>query len=283
MSMSSRSKKRSLTDKIDSNKSENIEKLVKKRKHLTVKSTTTDEEEKSNSFWNPPNWKQTIENIRKMRKDVVAPVDEMGCDQVADLSKSPEVIRYQILISLMLSSQTKDEINYAAMHRLKEHGLTVNNILETTDEQLGKLIYPVGFWKKKVGYIKQTTRILKDTYNGDIPNTIKNLCQLPGVGPKMAHLCMSCAWNEVTGIGVDTHVHRISNRLGWVKKTTKTPEDTRKALESWLPKELWREVNHMLVGFGQTICRPIGPHCNLCLNKTTCPSVNSSPMKTKTN
>lgn len=82
--------------------------------------------------------------------------------------------------------------------------------------------------------------------------------------------------------GVDTHVHRISNRLGWVKKTTKTPENTRIELESWLPKDLWREVNHMLVGFGQTICRPIGPHCASCLNKTTCPSaVLSSPSKKK--
>lgn len=83
--------------------------------------------------------------------------------------------------------------------------------------------------------------------------------------------------------GVDTHVHRISNRLGWVKKKTKTPEDTRKALEAWLPKELWYEINHMLVGFGQTICRPVGPHCNSCLNKATCPSVvlKSSPIKKK--
>lgn len=83
--------KRSLTDKIDSNKLENIEKVVKKRKHLTVKSTTTNKEKSSSSDWNPPNWKQTIENIRIMRKDVIAPVDEMGCDQAADLNESPEV------------------------------------------------------------------------------------------------------------------------------------------------------------------------------------------------
>jgi len=89
--------------------------------------------------------------------------------------------------------------------------------------------------------------------------------------------------HPLTFTGVDTHVHRISNRLGWVKKITKTPEETRKALESWLPKELWREVNHMLVGFGQTICRPVNPHCVSCLNKTTCPSavLKNSPMKNK--
>ncbi|XP_022173633.1 endonuclease III-like protein 1 [Myzus persicae] len=263
--------KRSLTDRISSNRVENNAQVIKKRKHLTVKSDTN--EITSNSDWKPPNWEETLDNIRKMRKDIVAPVDNMGCDQAADLNEPPEVIRYHVLISLMLSSQTKDEVNFAAMQRLKQHGLTVDNILEIPDDNLGKLIYPVGFWKRKVQYIKRTTRILKDTYNGDIPNTIKDLCQLPGVGPKMAHLCMSCAWNEVTGIGVDTHVHRISNRLGWVKKTTKTPEKTRIALESWLPKDLWREVNHMLVGFGQTICRPLSPHCDSCLNKKTCPAV----------
>jgi len=270
-------KKHSLTDKIDSNKVEDTERVVKKRRHLSIKS----DDDTSDSGWKPPDWEKTLRYIREMRKYVIAPVDDMGCDRAADMNESPEVIRYHILVSLMLSSQTKDEVNYAAMQRLKQHGLTVNNILETSDERLGKLIYPVGFWKRKVEYVKRTTRILKDKYNGDIPNTIKDLCELPGVGPKMAHLCMSCAWNEVTGIGVDTHVHRISNRLGWVKKTTKTPEETRKALECWLPKELWREVNHMLVGFGQTICRPVGPHCVSCLNRTTCPFAvsNSSPIK----
>lgn len=91
MAMSLKNKKRSLTNKIDSNKSENVEKAFKKRKHLTIKSTTSEEEETSNFVWNPPNWKETIENIRKMRQDVVAPVDEMGCDQAADLNESPEV------------------------------------------------------------------------------------------------------------------------------------------------------------------------------------------------
>jgi len=76
-------------------------------------------------------------------------------------------------------------------------------------------------------------------------------------------------------------VHRISNRLGWVQKATKTPENTRIALESWLPKDLWREVNHMLVGFGQTICRPVGPNCDSCLNKKTCPSAASNNTKIK--
>lgn len=113
--------------------------------------------------------------------------------------------------------------------------------------------------------------ILLEKYGGDIPKTVKELCDLPGVGPKMAHICMRVAWGEVSGIGVDTHVHRICNRLGWMKKPTKTPEETRNALEDWLPKPLWSEVNHLLVGFGQETCLPRFPKCSECLNKNICP------------
>lgn len=116
-------------------------------------------------------------------------------------------------------------------------------------------------------------------YDNDIPKTVDELCKLPGVGPKMAHICMNVAWGELSGIGVDTHVHRISNRLGWVKKTTKKPEDTRIQLESWLPKEYWSEVNHLLVGFGQEICLPRFPKCDQCLNFNICPFSKSNKDK----
>lgn len=87
----------------------------------------------------------------------------------------------------------------------------------------------------------------------------------------MAHICMSTAWREITGIGVDVHVHRISNRIGWLPKPTKEPEQTRVGLEAWLPQNLWAEVNHLLVGFGQTVCLPIKPKCHTCLNRELCP------------
>lgn len=222
-----------------------------------------------NSKTMPPNWKAVLENLREMRKGFDAPVDSMGCDKCYDTNAKAEVIRYQSLLSLMLSSQTKDQVTHAAMLRLREHGCTIDQILATSDEELGKLIIPVGFWKSKVKYIKNTSEILKKQYNYDIPKTVVDLCKLPGVGPKMAHLCMKTAWGEVTGIGVDTHVHRISNRLGWVN--TKKPEETRKVLESWLPYELWSEVNHLLVGFGQQICQPTKPQCATCLNHNLCP------------
>ncbi|KAI1886626.1 hypothetical protein AGOR_G00197740 [Albula goreensis] len=207
-----------------------------------------------------------------MRKARDAPVDHMGAEKCFDTQASPKVGRYQILISLMLSSQTKDQITAAAMEKLRKHGLTVEGILNTDDDELGKLIYPVGFWKTKVKYIKQTTAILQRDFGGDIPDTVAGLVSLPGVGPKMAHLAMTIAWKQVSGIGVDTHVHRISNRLGWMRAETKTPEDTRRALEKWLPRELWSEINWLLVGFGQQVCLPVGPQCSLCLAQHCCPS-----------
>ena len=208
-----------------------------------------------------------------MRQNQTAPVDQMGCDKCADDAATVEIFRYQTLLSLMLSSQTKDQVTHAAMQRLKEKNCTPQGIVAMSENELGKLIYPVGFWKRKAQYIKQTSQILIDQYNSDIPDSVEKLCKLPGVGPKMAHICMQVAWNVTSGIGVDTHVHRISNRLKWVPKLTKTPEETRLSLESWLPKELWSEVNHLLVGFGQEICQPQRPKCSECLNNKICPYV----------
>nr|XP_031303455.1 endonuclease III-like protein 1 isoform X5 [Camelus dromedarius] len=126
--------------------------------------------------------------------------------------------------------------------------------------------------KNKVKYIKQTSAILQQRYGGDIPASVAELVALPGVGPKMAHLAMAVAWGTVSGIAVDTHVHRIANRLKWTKKATKSPEATRTALEEWLPRELWSEINGLLVGFGQQTCLPVHPRCQACLNRALCPA-----------
>jgi len=220
----------------------------------------------------PTEWEKCYENIQTMRKERTAPVDSMGCERAHDQGATPQIQRFQCLVSLMLSSQTKDEVNYAAMMRLREHGLTVENILNTDEEKLGQLIYPVGFWRNKAKYLLRTCTVLKEKYNSDIPDTVAGLCKLPGVGPKMAHLTMNIAWGNQSGIGVDTHVHRIVSRLGWTKQEEcKTPEQTRQCLEAWLPKDKWTEINWLLVGFGQEICLPVGPKCGDCLNKELCP------------
>lgn len=222
--------------------------------------------------WEPQHWRQQLANIRSMRSGKDAPVDQLGVEHCHDLNVPPEVRRYQVLLSLMLSSQTKDQVTAAAMQRLRARGLTVARIQQTDEHTLGALIYPVGFWRSKAKYIKQTTCILQQRYNGDIPASVAELVALPGVGPKMAHLAMAVAWGTVSGIAVDTHVHRIANRLGWTKKPTKSPEATQTALEEWLPRELWGELNGLLVGFGQQMCLPVRPRCQACLNQALCPS-----------
>jgi endonuclease-3 len=137
---------------------------------------------------------------------------------------------------------------------------------------LNGFINKVGFHNLKTKYIKQAAEILRDKWNSDIPDTIEGLTSLPGVGPKMAYLCMSAAWGRDEGIGVDVHVHRITNLWGW-HKTTK-PEETRAALESWLPRDKWHDINNLLVGHGQTICLPVGRRCGDCMlaDKGLCPS-----------
>lgn len=220
------------------------------------------------------NFKQTWSLIKTMRQQNVAPVDQMGCDSLADRNASPKVKRFHTLVALMLSSQTKDTATALAMTRLKKHGLTVENILKTPHSVLDNLIRNVGFHARKAEYLQKACEMLQDEYNGDIPDTLEGLLRLPGVGPKMAHLCLQCAWKKTEGIGVDVHVHRISNRLGWTKTDTsaKGPEATRAELEDWLPKEYWRPINKLLVGFGQTICTPLRPKCGGCLANQLCPT-----------
>ncbi|RKF65576.1 Endonuclease III-like protein [Golovinomyces cichoracearum] len=239
----------------------------------------------------PKNWAETYSVMKEMRTNGVsqnAAVDSMGCERIADANASPRERRFHTLISLMLSSQTKDTINAATMNRLynelppyqqgEKHGLTVENVLAVDANLLNQLIWAVGFHNNKTKYIKATAEILRDQWNSDIPDTFQGLVSLPGVGPKMAYLCLSSAWGRTEGIGVDVHVHRITNLWGWHK--TKTPEESRVALQAWLPKELWHEINWLLVGLGQTTCLPVGRKCGQCdlAKKGLCISANVKPL-----
>ncbi|KAI5369229.1 putative endonuclease III-like protein [Septoria linicola] len=233
----------------------------------------------------PPNWEQMYSITAEMRKHVLAPVDTMGCESLAEEHRSPLDRRLQTLVALMLSSQTKDTVTAVAMKQLQEGlpgGFNLEALLQVAPTDLNSLINKVGFHNNKTKFIKQVAVILKEKFNGDIPDTIEGLVSLPGVGPKMAYLTMSAAWGRDEGIGVDVHVHRITNLWGWHK--TANPEQTRAELESWLPKDKWHDINHLLVGFGQTICLPVGRRCDDCeLSKQKlCPSaVAGSPKKKK--
>ncbi|TKY89135.1 hypothetical protein EX895_001666 [Sporisorium graminicola] len=225
----------------------------------------------------PDNWELVYTLLSKQRRKIVAPVDTMGCeengrqDRRADSWRATETPleaakreRLATLVSLMLSSQTKDPVTAEAVYNLQRtlpNGLCLQSLLEASDETISTCIAKVGFWRRKTGYLKSAARIIQSDFGGDVPRTVDELCSLPGVGPKMAFLALSSMGIQL-GIGVDTHVHRLTNRLGW--HSTKTPEETRLNLQSWLPAELHGKINRLLVGFGQVICVPVGPRCDLC-------------------
>jgi endonuclease-3 len=216
----------------------------------------------------PPRWRDQLKAITSCRRERTAPVDIIGCGSLADpilKDSNPPAYRFQALVAGLLSSQTKDEVTAAAMERLQEHGCcSIRGLLRIEQGMLERILHPVSFYKRKAGYLKKCASALQET--GDIPPTAKAMQKLPGVGPKVSFLVAAVAWGNAEGICVDTHVHRISNRLHWVD--TKQPEQTRVALQKFLPHEYWWPLNQLLVGFGQQMCsavRPLCVHCPLAL------------------
>lgn len=176
-----------------------------------------------------------------------------------------------MLISCILSLRTQDSTTAKASHRLFAFADTPEAMLKLSAKKIEKLIYPVGFYKTKAKAIRHICRTLLEVYDGKVPDEIDELLKLTGVGRKTANLVVTLGYNK-PGICVDTHVHRISNRWGYVK--TKTPEQTEIALRAKLPKPYWIEYNDLLVSFGQHLCRPISPLCSQCPVKRFCSQIN---------
>ncbi len=168
---------------------------------------------------------------------------------------------FRILIATVLSLRTKDETTAQAAARLFARASTPREMLRLSAEEIEDSIYPVGFYRTKARNILEICRILVEKFDGRVPDEIETLLTLPGVGRKTANLVVTHGYGK-PGICVDTHVHRISNRLGYVK--TKTPRETEFALREKLPKEYWIRYNDLLVSFGQHLCKPVSPHCSVC-------------------
>jgi endonuclease III len=217
----------------------------KSRKKLVLDETPP------NHVPSPKDWEAIYSLVEELRSDRSAPVDTNGSEALPQRHLGEKVFRFQVLIALMLSSQTKDAVVGDTIRALQNHGLTVENILATSAETLNNLINKVGFHNNKTKYIQQVVKILNDEYDGDIPSTAQDIMKLPGVGPKMAFIVENVALGKLSGIGVDTHMHRMFNELQWVK--SKSPEQTRVQLEAWLPREKWLTVNILWVGFGQEV------------------------------
>jgi len=175
----------------------------------------------------------------------------------ANYKKNP----FHVLISCILSLRTKDETTRKASINLFKKADNPFEIVKLSVEEIEKLIYPVGFYKTKAKNIVEICCDIIKKYNGEVPDKIDELLELKGVGRKTANLVVTLGFGN-KGICVDTHVHRISNRLGYVK--TKKPEETEFALREKLPQEYWLEINDLFVSYGQNICKPVSPFCSKC-------------------
>ena len=176
---------------------------------------------------------------------------------IVSMTKSP----FMVLISCLLSLRTKDKVTAEASNRLFKLANNPEKMLGLSIKSIEKAIYPVGFYKTKAKRIKEICKALLDDYGGVVPDEIDELLKLNGVGRKTANLTVTLGYGKL-GICVDTHVHRISNRLGLVK--TKTPEQTEFALRKKLPKKHWLIYNDLLVTYGQNLCVPVSPWCSKC-------------------
>lgn len=193
-------------------------------------------------------------------------IEKIGGDQRAD--------PFHVLIATMLSAQTKDAVTFDASTRLFARAATPHTMLRLKVSDIERLIYPVSFYRNKARHVKETCRQLIAKFDGRVPTTMDKLLTLPGVGRKTANLVLIVALRSTANICVDTHVHRISNRLGWV--STKTPEQTESALYDVVPRRWWALINLYLVTWGQNVCRPVYPVCGRCAIATLCQRIGVS-------
>jgi len=177
---------------------------------------------------------------------------------------------FEVLISTIISARTKDDVTYSASKKLFKIANTPEKIIKLGEKEISKLIYPAGFYKTKAKHIVETCKILVEKFDGNVPRKIEQLLTLSGVGRKTANLVLAVGFNE-DGLCVDTHVHRISNRLGIIK--TRNPYESEMELRKILPKKYWEIYNRYLVILGQKICKARKPRCLICPISENCKKI----------
>ena len=198
-----------------------------------------------------------IGRVLQLIRHAISAWEPPALNKIAEESHDP----FRVLISCILSQQTKDHVTEVASARLYRLADRPETILALSERRIARAIYPVSFYRTKARTIREVCRTLLTRFAGRVPDSLEELLSLKGVGRKTANLVVTVGYRK-SGICVDTHVHRISNRWGYV--TTKTPEQTEMALRQKLPKRHWIYYNDLLVPFGQHLCRPISPFCSRC-------------------
>ena len=195
-------------------------------------------------------------------------LDEPAVEKIADEQEDDP---FQVLIATILSAQTRDPVTAEASARLFKAARTPEAMARLRTGTIERLIYPVSFYRNKAVHVREACRQILSQFGGRVPSTMEDLLTLPGVGRKTANLVLILAHRSDRNICVDTHVHRISNRLGWV--ATRTPEETERALYAVAPRKWWPLVNLYLVTWGQNVCRPVYPLCGVCAIRDLCPRI----------
>lgn len=205
--------------------------------------------------------------MRRLAKAIDG-LDEPAVEKIAkDQREDP----FQVLIATMLSAQTRDPVTHAASTRLFRAARTPATMARLPIATIQRLIYPVSFYRNKAKHVHRACEDLVRRFGGRVPGTMEDLLTLPGVGRKTANLVLILAHRSVENICVDTHVHRIANRLGWVR--TRTPEQTEQALYRSTRRKWWPIINLYLVTWGQNVCRPVYPLCPQCVLADVCPKI----------
>jgi endonuclease-3 len=209
--------------------------------------------------------------VERVMGTLAREIDGLELPAIEKLSAEYKEDPFQILIGTILSARTQDATTHAASTRLFRAARTPKTMATLTARRIEKLIYPVSFYRNKARFVRATCQALVDRFGGKVPDTLEELISLPGVGRKTANLVLIVGFRSINNICVDTHVHRISNRMGWVQ--TRDPNETELALYRATEQRWWPYINLYLVTWGQNVCRPLYPRCGQCALAASCPKV----------
>jgi endonuclease III len=212
--------------------------------------------------------REVVENVMRALAHAITGLELPAVEKI---SQEQQDDPFHILIATLLSARTQDATTHAASTRLFRRARTPRAMAKLPVREIERLIYPVSFYRNKARHVRACCEMLVSRFNGQVPRTMEQLVMLPGVGRKTANLVMILGFNSLQNICVDTHVHRISNRLGWVRTTL--PEQTEQALYRSTDPRWWPYINLYLVTWGQNVCRPVYPRCGDCVIADVCPRI----------
>jgi len=221
--------------------------------------------------------KPSFHTVHAVMRALARAIGDLKLPAVEKISQESRRDPFEVLVATMLSAQTRDAVTASASARLFRVARTPESLVKLAENHIARLIYPVSFYRAKARHLRAASRLLLDRHGGRVPRSMAQLLELPGVGRKTANLVLILSFKSRRNICVDTHVHRIANRLGWVR--TRTPAETEEALYRATDARWWPVINLYLVTWGQNVCRPVHPRCDGCVVRAHCRRVGVATSK----